>query len=533
MPSSHWDLGFLAPPEEILPRLKPHIDEVIANAKADPEFRWTIESTWQLREWLDRTSDPAQLKELVDLVNKGQIQLSATFGSMHSEFMGAEELNRIAYDMAAIEKRLGVHTDFAMMDDVPGFTLRLPQVLARSGVRYFVNGSNLFLYGGTSLTPGKMPFYWQSPDGSKVLTWQTQSNLGGYTEAEADYYLDPDALEPYTKEHFYPKEWNGLSRLEIMQRGVGKLLAKYEKAQYPYDSLLLLYLHDFISSNWEEKQLLPAIREWNASGKQPRIQVCAPTEFFHHMESEYGAGKFPTYAGDYSGLWSEVKVNSPGISARARWLHDHWPVAEMLWSLLTFRNFTSLPAGNLDQALFQMFKYDEHSGAAQVGWPKLMTRAQVDEQNSEYVGYVESGRKDIENLLRSGLQTLLAQKPDSTPTVVVFNPLSWQRSDVAVLKSTDAVVLRDAVTERVIRQQRISPDELAFVAENVPSIGYETYKLERAPVEKERPASSESPPQNSKIRSIVCRSAQPTVLLLASWTSQPARSSSTQLLRKP
>src|SRR5229473_5505087 len=98
VPSSHWDLGFIAPPEEILPRLKPHLDEVIANAKADPEFRWTIESAWQLREWLARTPDPKQIQELVELVNKGQIQLSAVYGSMHTEFMGAEALNRITYD---------------------------------------------------------------------------------------------------------------------------------------------------------------------------------------------------------------------------------------------------------------------------------------------------------------------------------------------------------------------------------------------------------------------------------------------------
>jgi hypothetical protein len=481
MPSSHWDLGFIAPPEEVLKRLKPHIDEVIANAKADPEFRWTIESAWQLREWLNRTQDPAQIQEFVELVNKGQIQLSASWGSMHSEFMGAEELNRLTYQMAVIEKRLGVHTDFAMMDDVPGFTLRLPQVLARSGIHYFVNGSNLFLFGGTSLTPGKMPFYWQAPDGSKVLTWQTQSNLGGYTEAEADYYLDPEALEPYTKEHFYPKEWAGLSHLEIMQRGMDKLLAKYAKADYPYDSLLLLYMHDFISSNWEEKQLLPAIREWNAAGKQPRIQVCTPTEFFHHMEQEYGMDKFPMYAGDYSGLWSEVKINSPGVSARARWLHDHWPVAEMIWSLLTFRNFTSLPEGNLQQTLFQIFKYDEHSGAAQVGWPKLMTRAEVDEQNSEYVNYVESGEKDIEYLLNSGLQTLLGQKPSPFATVAVFNPLSWERSDIVVLKTKDDVVLTDAVTGKAVAQQRVSPEEIAFLAEKIPSVGYNSYKVEHAP----------------------------------------------------
>src|SRR5258707_15069301 len=84
IPSSHWDLGFIAPPEEILPRLKPHLDEVIANAKADPEFRWTVESAWQLREWLARTPDLKQVQELVDLLNKGHIQISSVFGNIHT-----------------------------------------------------------------------------------------------------------------------------------------------------------------------------------------------------------------------------------------------------------------------------------------------------------------------------------------------------------------------------------------------------------------------------------------------------------------
>src|SRR5690348_9067491 len=68
VPSSHWDLGFTAPPEEVLPKLKPHLDAVIAAAKADPDFRWTIESVWQIREWLARTQDPAEIQAFVDLV---------------------------------------------------------------------------------------------------------------------------------------------------------------------------------------------------------------------------------------------------------------------------------------------------------------------------------------------------------------------------------------------------------------------------------------------------------------------------------
>lgn len=480
IPSSHWDLGFIAPPEEVLPRLKPHLDEVIANAKADQEFRWTIESAWQLREWLARTPDPKQVQELVDLINKGQIQLSAVYGSMHTEFMGAEALNRITYDMKAIEKQLGVKTDFAIMDDVPGFTSRLPQVLARSGVKYFVNGSNLFLFGGTSLTPGKMPFYWTAPDGSRVLTWQTQGRLGGYTEAMADYYLDPDSLEPYTKEHFYPKEVEGKSRLEIMQNGVDKLLAKYNDAKYPYDALMLLYLHDFISSNREAKQLLPAVREWNAAGRQPRIVVATPAEFFRHMESSYGKDSFPAFSGDYSGLWSEVKINSPVISANARWIQDHFPIAEAIWSLLTFRNFTSLPTGNLDDTRLKLYKYDEHSGAAQIGWPKLMSRAEVDLQNREYAGYTSTGREDIQYLIDSGLQTLFAQKESKAETLVVFNPLSWTRTDLATIKlrpGQEVSGVHDLAAGATLPVQRISESEVAFLAKEVPPFGYRAYSV--------------------------------------------------------
>ncbi len=502
MPSSHWDLGFTAPPEEVLPKLKPHIDEVIANAKRDPEFRWTIESVWQIREWLARTADgnndgnnkgAQQIKDFVDLVNKGQIQVSAVFGSMHTEFMGAEQLNRITYDMTDLEKRLGIKTDFAMMDDVPGFTLRLPQILARSGVHYFVNGSNLFISGGTSLSPGQVPFYWRSPDGSRVLTWQTQSRFGGYTEALADYYLDPAAREPYTKEHFYPKEWEGLPKLEIMQRGVDKLLDKYAKAGYSYDAVLLLYLHDFISSDEEATQLLPAVREWNAAGKQPRIVVCTPAEFFHHMESQYNHDKFPSHAGDWSGLWSEVKLNSPVISAQARWLQDHAPVAELLWSLLTFRNFTSLPAGNLEDTRIKLFKYDEHSGAAQVGWPKLMSRSEIDQQNREYVGYTNSSKEDIHYLIDSGLQTLFSQVDAQPRTMVAFNPLSWPRSDVGQLKSKEDVMLRDAATGLVVPTQRFSPDEIAFAASNIPAIGHKSYTIEHANLGAPRAAKIDSP----------------------------------------
>jgi hypothetical protein len=498
IPSSHWDLGFKLPPQEQLDDIKPHLDAVIRTAKQDTQFRWVIESAWQVQAWLDRTKDPQAIQDLVNLVRSGQIELSAVWGSEHTEFMGAEQLNRIVDPMRDIEKRLGVTTDLAMMNDVPGFTLRLPQVLARSGVRYFVTGSNLFIGGGTSLHPGKMPFHWRSPDGSSVLTWETGSKNGGYTEAMADYYLDPAAhyYSSAAEDHFYPKVWSNLPPLEIMQRGVSKLLAEYHKAGYPYDAVMVLYMHDFVPASYEEEGLLPAVRAWNAAAKQPRLVVATPKEFFDYMQRRY-EDPFPTYTGDFSGLWSEVKTNSPGITGDARWVQDYLPQAEALWSLLTFRSGMQFPADTIADAATKMLTYDEHSGAGQPGWPKVMTVAQVNQQNQEYATFARTARTETRNMMMVGVERMFAAKsdPEKTPKCVVYNPLSWQRSGVVRVHppSPDLAQVRDAATGKVVPSQLNLDGSISFTAEEIPSVGFRTYFLEHstAPPAKEEEVSGE------------------------------------------
>jgi hypothetical protein len=71
IPSAHWDFGFVNTPNAVKRAIKPHLDAVIAACDADPQFRWTIESVWQLDAWLEQTKDPAQIQHLADLLRKG------------------------------------------------------------------------------------------------------------------------------------------------------------------------------------------------------------------------------------------------------------------------------------------------------------------------------------------------------------------------------------------------------------------------------------------------------------------------------
>lgn len=459
IPSSHWDRGFLTSPEEILPRLKPHIDEVLDDAAADPEFRWTIESVWQLNEWLKRTDDPKRIALLRDLAKRGQIEISAAYGSMHSEFMGPEELNLITQDGLRMARALGIDgMDLAMMDDVPGFTERLPQVLAASHVRYFLNGSNLFIGGGTSLAPGHVPFYWQGPDGSRVLTWVSQGKSGGYVEGMNDYYLAPTTPDPYYGKPFYPKELKGKPPLEIMEIGMKRLLETYQKAGYKYDAVLVMYVHDFISPTAAKGHLLPSVRQWNASGRQPQIRVAIPSEFFTYILSKYGSD-IPTYRGDWSGLWTEVKTNSPGISSIAREVQKALRANSLLWGALELKSGISMPAGNMLLDYRRLWNYDEHSGSGQVGWPKLMSVQEVNDQNRQYVEYVRDAVLDQRYLLTTGLRRAVEEATVSRaaggkfPTVTslaVFQPLSWKAISLIGVPRTgefqSANALRDAAS---------------------------------------------------------------------------------------
>jgi len=500
IPGSHWDLGFLRPPLQEMDAIKPHLDAVIDACAADPQFRWMIESVWQLQAWVERTNDPAQIERLAALLRKGQIELSASDGSMHTEFMGSEELNRIATGRIAFEHRFGIRADVAMMNDVPGFSLRLPQVLARSGVKYLITGSNTALGGGTHLAPGKMPVYWESPDGSKILMWQTQSANGGYTEGLADYFLAPTAEDPYLHTRFYPKEWTGLSNLEIMQRGVDKLLKQYADAGYRHSTLAVLFMHDGIGPEYELKDLLPAVRAWNQAGKSPRIVVATPSEFFRNLTAN-GANDIPVYQGDWAGLWSQVKLSSSAMSADARAVQEQLPQAETLWSLLALHGLTrNYPGAEFKSDYGHLFVYDEHNGAGQAGWPKVMTHAEVLEQNRQYADALRAVRTSTTALLTSGVAKLGTDSDRNRHERVflVYNPLSWTSSQLVRVQGLDGDwVVRDAATQHIVASQHLGSGDFYFEAQQVPPIGYRTYFLEKAT----QPETASSPVGSSNLES--------------------------------
>jgi hypothetical protein len=482
LPSSHWDFGFIRTPEDEQAQMKPHLDSVLDACKRNESFRWTIESIWQLSAWLDRTHDETKVEEMRARIASGQIEVSASWGSMHTEFMGTEELNRLEDESRRLAARFGLRGDMAMEDDVPGFSLRLPQVLARSGVRYLVNGSNTFIGGGTSLSPRVTPFFWASPDGSRVLTWTTRSKEGGYTEGLADYYLDPEALDPYLKTPFYPAEWKGLSNEEITARGVKKLVTHYADAGYAGHTIAVLFMHDGIGPEYEES-LLKNVERWNSSGHLPHLRVATPHEYFSSFTPQEMAS-FPTYSGDWSGLWSESKTNSPAMSADARFTQEALPLAEEAASLANLNGSLQSPSDEMFRSsLINLLRYDEHNGAGNAGWPKVLTEAEVNRSNLEYATYIRDGRSRVERVLDVSLPALVQTRHDSSNAryLIVSNLRSWPRTDVVEAEiPAGSFVVRDSRSHELVPAQHLASGSIRFLATDIPPSGYKSYILEQS-----------------------------------------------------
>ncbi len=504
VPSSHYDFGFVEPPSAIRERAARHIDEVLRMAEEHQDFRWTIESVWQLNEWLKRQKKPTsvlpkdrdKIARLMAQIRSGRIVLSTAWGSMHTDFLGAEELNRLLYDYTKIAKTYGINSEIAYMNDVPGHPSTVASMLADSGTRYLVTGANTFINSSTDLAPGKVPFYWQAPDGNKVLLWISQSNRGAYVEGLTLFYLDPYTLDPYTDrtsfDMFNPELAGTKSDIEVMEIGVTDLLNYYNKAGYKYDAVMAMYAHDFLEPT-SVANLEKAAKMWNSKHDEVKIQIATPIEFLKYIEQKYGS-QIPTYRGDWSGLWSEAKTASPRVSARARYAHDNAPAAEALWSALAMTRGLAAPEGNFTDIFDLMFTYDEHSGAGNTGWPQLNSSQPLADQNREYVEITDRAKKEVDELYRTGIKALSdpsrfdESQPaakNSTVPIMVYNGLSWPRTDTVTVKPpVDGVAItaiREAATGTPAPFDIDENGNAVFIAKNVPSMGYTTFEVETVP----------------------------------------------------
>ena len=468
---SHFDWGYTGTQEEVRQVQNQVLDTVIeysrrtADWPEDARFRWTVDGSFTVMNYLQ--DHPGRELDLRDLVASGRMEINAKLGHLCPSTAGYEMLAReLYYSTRDLRQLLGADPVTAIHTDVPGITWGDATVLAGAGVKYLLFHPNRMYRGGAVMKNTRVPqaFYWQGPDGSRLLTWRSYDS---YTEAT---FL--------------------INGIEQTAKELPALLLEREKTGYPFDLLHLTRSGKDPKTQFDDNsppriEICYSIREWNARFAYPRLIAGLPRTFFAELERRYG-DQIPTYAGDMPDWWADGVLTNAEETKLSRQMHHDLREAE-LWSSLAglLSPDFSYPGQTLDQAHLANWIYDEHT------WGYMFPFLPREEKIWNYKrGALRQGVSETAPILAQALKTL-ADTLGEKDTWVVFNPLEWPRTEPVRLdlgpQSRDPdsrlkVALEDVQTGEIfIGQAEPGSSSTAFPVKDVPALGYRTFRMVPAP----------------------------------------------------
>lgn len=222
---THFDIGFTDLAANVIENYSHQmLDRVLETCEStehmgNKRYVWTMPS-WPLKKMLDNCS-PDRKKRLERLIHNEQIVWHALPFTSHFDFCGIEDC-RYGFTYA---KELSCmygkpFPNSAKMTDVPGHGCMLPSLLAEQGVKFLHLGSNEFI------RPPKVPglFYWEAPDGKRVLTMYSKEYGSG---------MMPPGEWPYSVwlALMHTHDNSGPQSAEIIREMTERLQIKYPGAE--------------------------------------------------------------------------------------------------------------------------------------------------------------------------------------------------------------------------------------------------------------------------------------------------------------
>ncbi len=470
-PSMHLDIGYTdyrAKVAEVHGRV---LDDLLDLLDKHPTYRFNLDGSWIVEQWL-ATRSAAQVRRLGKHTRAGRIGTSAFYASFYTDYPSYETFVRNLYFAKQLEQQCGIPFDFALITDIPGNSWSVPSILASAGIHYFACAANqdrgpLLVLGRWHL---RSPFWWEGPDGKRVLTWYSSH----YHQLKAVAGLPPT--------------------IQSCRSGLARFLAMYERAGYKPDAVLLY---------GTEVENLPLefddagfVDRWNRAYAYPRIVICRFPEFFRYIEQRYGAD-LPVVRGEAGPYWADSVTGFAWATARDRLNQLRAVTAEALASLTAaLKPQLRYPHELSSDTWRNILLYCEHS----YGSHRTGGQPEHDEtigQLMEKEEQVARAEGNIHKLMRQALSQLADQIQTEGANLIVFNPLSWVHSAPVKFMVDEGTGLRDAATGRLVPyevlERKHGARKIRFWAEDVPAVGYKVYRIERGQGTPAAPTQPESP----------------------------------------
>lgn len=298
IPHSHHDIGYTHVPDVCIDSHEQGIYRAMALCEADADdqsptsFRWTVEISRSLLRFLQHAA-PADVERLKSLVERGRISLTA--GYMHmTQLIGTEEYARFFMPVRELRGRYGLPVSVVQHGDINGVGWGSVPLMAEAGLDCLVMALNP----DHGRPPFEQPsaFWWEGPDGSRILAWLSiHYGLGGYHWGLHDGSID-QAIGPVTA---------AVARLE-------------QRDDYPFDFFVI---HTAFDNMMPHKRVSDSVGLWNRLGHQPPMRVATMDMAMGRARVQAAAASLPTYRGEWADWWAHGHGSTAyevGISRRAR-----------------------------------------------------------------------------------------------------------------------------------------------------------------------------------------------------------------------
>jgi alpha-mannosidase len=438
---------------------------LIGHAHIDAEWLWTFKETLEVCRWTFNSVlnfmreypgftfcqsgtcyyesmeklYPEIFEEIKKRVREGRWEVvGGSWVEFDANMPSGESLARqFLYGQRYFKEKFGFYVEVGWLPDSFGFAWTLPQIMAKSGIKYFLTQKmswNDMVYYPFSV------FLWESPDGTRILSHQT---MGSYSEE-----IRSENIGRFNRQSMMLKSLHGIEDLLILY-GVG------DHGGGPRKSDLETI------SNWVKSADLPA-------------EVCntRAIDYFKTLEQYLGKANIPVISDElylqfHRGVYT-TQSRFKQINRRSEVLIDEVERFSLIASIMG----GEYPKEDLQRFWKKIMLHQFHDTMSGSG-----IRDVYEDCERDFIELLEFSSKTLDKALKT-IASKVDTQVDGTP-LLIFNPLSWSRRDVVEVELVDIkgpFELLNPTGVSIPIQLMECGEKMLFIAE-APSLGYVVYRL--------------------------------------------------------
>ncbi len=439
---AHTDLSWLWPRSETIHEILPRTIESVFKMMQEHPGMVYAQSAAQTYKWTERYY-PDLFAQISKKIASGEWEVVGGSWTEHSTNIPSGEslVRQHLYAKRYFKEKFGVDVKVGWLPDTFGFNWNMPQIYHKCGIDYFVTYKLQWQIDRNN-PPVPFPyhlFWWQGPDGSRVLSFLT---VGSYSQpVNPEQMLE--ALKTVDKLH-----------------NVDKLLVLYGEGDHgggPMPAMMdraVTLMHD------------PAY---------PTVRFSKALDYFHEVQALPQSKDLPTVEDELY-----VKTHRGTFTTDSQVKRDNRRCEVLLtnaekFSLLASQFGQPYPQAGLQQLWEKVLFGQVHDNIDGSAAAEVYRDAATDYTDIRYAG----GK-----VLSSALSTIAkhVNTQGEGRAVLIFNSVPWERTD---LVSLDAVYFAglnhfkivDPAGQSVPYQLQAGASKALFLAEKVPGMGYKQYRV--------------------------------------------------------